>query len=272
MTSGLPLLAALGVLAVAAVPVSETAWAWIMRTRAARRSAATGSSAFGPPKIAARVCVGLSCACALAAAGALWLSRQHLETTSGVADPLPWGALWIYALVLVVEWRLVGTRDAGRRALTGMLLAGVGVLFLGIGLGAWTGTAASAQPACPPGMSAEVLYAWRLTAVAALGLVLVPLAGIVLGFNRAEAPPLSAAPASVAVAAWLEPALPALGWLPVSAGSGAALAALLVFALLVLGLACSRGSRATLGGLFVCFALGVGGSILLALQMEGCAE
>ena len=267
--SGLPLLAALGVLAAAATPACELVWASTLRIRAAGQSAATGSLAFGAPKVAARICLGLSCVFALVAAGALWLSRQDSETTFDVAQPLPWGALWVYAFVLLLEWRLVGTRDAGRRALAGLLLAGVGVLFLGIGLSAWTHTGASVEFACPVSIPAQDLDAWWVRAVAALGLVLVPLAGIALGFNRAESPPLSAAPASVAIAAWLEPALPALGWLPTTGGAGAALAVLLVVALVVLGLAGSRGSRATLGGLLACFALSVGGCILLGIQMEG---
>ncbi len=270
--SGLPLLAALGVLTAAATPACEMVWASTIRIRAACRSAATSSSTFEVPRAAARLCLGLSCVFALVSAGALWLSRQSPETTFDVAQPLPWGALWVYAFVLLLEWRLVGIRSAGRRALAGLLLAGVGVLFLGIGLGAWTSTVPSTELACPVSIPAQDLNAWWIRAVAALGLVLVPLAGIALGFNRAESPPLSAAPASVAVAAWLEPALPAFGWLPTTGAAGAALAALLVVALVVLGLAGARGSRATLGGLLACFALSVGGCILLGIHMEGRIE
>ena len=51
--------------------------------------------------------------------------------------PIAWGALWVHAGVLVVEWRLVGLPGAGRRAVVGLLVAGAGVLLLGAALGAW---------------------------------------------------------------------------------------------------------------------------------------
>lgn len=263
--SGLSLLAAFGVLATAATPVCEAVWASITRLRGAGWSAATSSSTLGVSRAAARVCLGLTCVSALAAAGALWLGRQDSGTSLHVTPPLPWGALWVYAFVLLVEWRLVGLRDAGRRVLAGLLLAGAGVLFLGIGLTAWTHGGAWAPAACPVGNPEQDLNGLWIRGVAALGLMLVPMAGIALGFNRAETPALSAAPASVAIAAWLEPALPALGWLPTTAGAGATLAVLFVVALIVLGLAGARGSRTTLGGLLACFALGVGGCILLGI-------
>lgn len=267
--SGLALFAALGVLAVAAIPVCATVWASTMRFRATGRLAATSPSLFWHSKAAVRLCLGLSCASALACASALWLSRQNSVAAFDVAQPMPWGVLWVYAFGLLLEWRLVGIRNAGRRALTGLLLAVVGVLFLGIGLGAWTGTVASTELACPVNIQAKDLNAWWIRSMAALGLVLVPLAGIALGLNRVEHPPLSAAPAGVAVAVWLEPALPALGWLPTTGTAGAALAVLLIVALVVLALTCARGLRATLGGLFACFALSVGGCIFLGIQMEG---
>ena len=267
--SGLPLLAALGVLAAAAIPACEWVWALTTRARAIDPTAAADSSVLGAPKVVMRTCLGLSCLFALTTVGAIWINRQGTETALDLAHPTPWGALWVYAFVLLLEWRLIGIRDAGRRALAGLLLAVVGVLFLGVGLGAWPIAVAATELTCPVGVSAEDLNALWGRAVAALGLVLVPLAGIALGLNRAEEPPLSAAPASVVAAAWLEPALPALGWLPTSGGTGAALAALLVGALFMLGLAGARGSRATLGGLPAYFALGIGGCIILGIQMDG---
>ena len=268
MISGLTLLAALGVLTAAATPIFGTVRAFVTRTEAVGKP--RGDSAVSRhPRIAARLGPGLSCLFALAALGALWLSRQGPENTADVPHPAPWGALWAYALVLLVEWRLVGLPDAGRRTLAGLLPAGVGVLFLGIGLTAWMSPDSAAGAACQITASANDMNAWVTKGVAALGLALVPLAGIALGVIRMAEPPLSTAAASVAVAVWLQPVLPALGWLPISIGAGAPLAVLLVAALSVLGLAACRGPRATVGGLLGYFGLSVGGCMLLGSLAEG---
>ena len=244
MNSGLTLLAALGVLAAAAIPVFGTVRTFVTRTEAVGKPRV--DPAFSRlPRIAARLGPRLSCLFALATSGALWLSRQGPENTAGVPHPAAWGALWAYALVLLVEWRLVGLPGAERRTLAGLLLAGAGVLFLGIGLTAWMSPDSAAGVACAVTASANDMGPVMTKVVAALGFALVPLAGIALGVIRMAEPPLSAAAASVAVAAWLQPALPALGWLPISIGTGAPLAVLLVAALSVLGLAACGGPRAT---------------------------
>ena len=268
MISGLTLLAALGVLAAAAAPACGTIRTFALRSEAVGKLP-VDSSASRAPSVAARLCLVLSCLFALAAYGTLWLSQGGPESPFEVPHPVAWGALWIHVLVLLVEWRRIGLPDAGRRTLAGLLLAGAGVLFLGLGLTAWTNTDASAGAACVVGPLANDTSAWVVRAAAGLGLALVPLAGIALGLNRAADPPLSAAAASVAIAAWLQPALPALGWLPASVGAGAALAGLLVAALMVLGVAASRGPRVTAGGVVGYFALTVGGCTILGILREG---
>ena len=65
------------------------------------------------------------------------------------------------------------------------------------------------------------------------------------------------------MAMWLQPLLPSLGWLPVSPGAGAPLAAVFVAALMLLGLMAARGPRATVAGIGLYFGLSVGGSHFL---------
>ena len=175
------------------------------------------------------------------------------------------GALWIYVLALLTEWRLVGLQDAGRRALVGLLLAVAGVLFLGIGLGAWASIDPSTVALCVDGAPAVDGNALPVRAVAALGLALVPLAGLALRFVSAADPPLSAAAASVAAAVWFQPVLPALGWLPLSFGGGAPLALLLTAALMLLTLVAGRGPASEAGGHLGYLVLCVGGCIMLGV-------
>ena len=175
------------------------------------------------------------------------------------------GALWIYVLALLAEWRLAGLQAAGRRTLAGLLPSAVGVLVLGIGLGAWASIDPSKVAACAAGAPAVDGNALTVRAVAALGLALVPLAGLALRLVSAADPPLSAAAASVVAAAWFQPVLPALGWLPLSFGGGAPLALLLAAALMLLSLVAGRGPVAEAGGYLGYLALCVGGCVVLGV-------
>ena len=253
MTSGVTLFAALGVLAGVATLACTAARVLVVQD---------GTTASGALRAAARLCLGLACLFALAAAGESWLSLQGQAHEVVAPRPSAWGALWVHALALLVEWRLFGLQGAGRRVLAGWLLAGTGVLFLGIALGAWAGFHPLPGSACPEGTPVIDATAPAVRGLAALGLALAPLAGIALRLGGPAAPPLSAAAASVAVAVWLQPLLPALAWLPTSLGGGAVLALLLVVGLTVLGLTASRGPGVTGAGLAVYFALGVGGCLV----------
>ena len=262
MISGATLFAALGVLSGAV-----TLACGMVRAYASRPAGVVAAPAETPAsralRVAARLGLGLSCLFALAAFGELWLSRQGGESAPVGSRPTPWGALWVHVLALVVEWRRVGLPGAGRRALAGLLVGAVGVLFLGIGLGAWASIGLSAGAACPDGTPAIDAAAPVIGALAALGLALVPLSGIALRLAEPAVPPLSAGPAGVAMAVWLQPALPALEWLPTSLGAGAALALLLAVALALFGIAASRGPGATAVGVLAYFALSVGGGIVI---------
>ena len=260
MTSSLALLAALGVSSAGAVAVCGLVPA--LSPPAEKRGR---PPVYLASRAAARLCLGLSLLFALAAASELWLSRQDPESAFDLLGPSPWGALWIYPIVLLAECRLAGLRGAGQRALAGLLLAGAGVLYLGIGLTAWTNMDSPVPATHLAWTSVSDMNALVVGAVAALGLVLVPLAGIAVGVARPAEPPLSTAVASVAFAAWLQPTLPALGWLPVSPGAGAALAALLVAALVPLAFAASRGPRAMTGGVLATFAVSIGGCTILGV-------
>ena len=257
MTSGVTLLAALGVLAGVATLACTAARVLVARD---------GSTAAGALRAAARLCLGLACLSALAAGGELWLSLQGQAREVVAPRPSAWGALWVHVLALLVEWRLFELPGAGRRVLAGWLLAGVGVLFLGVALGAWAGFHPLPGSACPEGAPVIDAAAPAVRGLAALGLALAPLAGIALRLGGPATPPLSAAAASVAAAIWLQPLLPALGWLPTSIGGGAVLALLLVAGMTALGLAASRGPGATGAGLAVYFALGVGGCLVLGIS------
>ena len=265
MISGATLFAALGILAGIAALACGTVRAFAVRFEGVG-TAPTDTPASGSLRAAARLCLGLSCLFALAAFGALWLGPEGRESALGLPRPSAWGALWVHVLALPVEWRLLGLPGAWRRALAGWLVAGVGVLFLGIGLGVWTGIDPHDRAACPDGTPAIDANALAVGAVAALGLALVPLSCLALRLARPAAPPLSAAGASVAAAVWLQPALPALGWLPTSLGGGAALALLLVAALTLPGFAASRGPGAAALGVSGYFALSVGGCLVLGIM------
>lgn len=255
MTSSLTLLAALGVSAAGAAAVC---------TLVPARSPPAGRGGTPRVGVAARICCGLSVLCALAAAGALWSGWEEPDSSSDPSGIPQWGALWVYAAAMLVECRFAGLRSAGRRALAGLLLGGSGVLFLGVGLTAWTNTE-SPPPAGHLGWtSLSDMNALGIGLAAAFGLALVPLAGIAVGGTRPGEPPLSAAAASAVFAAWLQPALPALGWLPVSPGAGAGLAAILAAALVPLAFAASGGRRAACGVLAT-LALSVGGCIVLGI-------
>ena len=101
--------------------------------------------------------------------------------------------------------------------------------------------------------------------VAGLGLALLPLAGFALQGTGPKVPPLTLAAASVVLATWLQPLLPALGWLPLSFGAGAPFALLLALALAILGLLAVRGPALAAVGVSVYFALSVGGCILMSV-------
>lgn len=268
MISSLAIVAALGVAAVAAALACGAVRTFTVRVGSDGTSR-IDSSASGPPRAVERLCLGLACLLAFAAVGQLWLSQQGAPSALDVPRPSAWGALWVHALVLIVECRYFGLPRAGRRAFAGLLVAGAGVLFLGIGLTAWTNIDTLTETTCLPGPSASAASAWVARGGAALGLALVPLAGIALRSAGLEGPPLSAATASVAVATWLQPALPGLGWLPTSIGAGAALAALLAVALIRLDRATSRGPKAAVGGLLVYFALSVVGCSILGIIVQG---
>ena len=263
--SGVALFAALGILAALATLACGTVRGLAGRLEGAGAAAVAPTSSDGL-RTAARLCLGLSCVFALAALGELWLDLQRQERAPDLPRPSAWGALWVYVLALLAEWRLFGLAGAGRRAVAGWLLAGAGVLFLGIGLDVWASFQLPADAACADGVLAIDVTQPAVRILAALGLALVPLSGIALRLAVPTAPPLSAAAASVSVAVWLQPVLPALGWLPLSFGAGAGLALLLVASLFILGCAAARGPRAVAGGLSAYAGLSIGGCIVLGMS------
>ena len=262
--SGVALFAALGILAALATLAFGTVRGLAGRLEGAGAAAVARPSSDGLRTVA-RLCLGLSCIFALAALGELWLNLQGQERPPDLPRSSAWGALWVYVLALLAEWRLFGLAGAGRRAVAGWLLAGAGVLFLGIGLDAWASFHLPADAACVDGVLSIDATAPAVTALAALGLTLVPLSGVALRLAVPAAPPLSAAAASVAVAVWLQPVLPALGWLPLSLGAGAVLALLFVVSLFILGRASAQGPWAAAGGLSAYVGLSVGGCIVLGM-------
>lgn len=264
MISGAVFFAVLGILAAVATLVLGTIRVSSARLEQVGTALVSGTRSEAL-RAAARLCLGLSCLFALAACGELWLSLQGQDSKLDASTPSAQGALWVYVLALLVEWRWFGLPSAGRRAVSGLLLAGVGVLFLGVGLASWSTLHQMTEIACAGGMPAIDPTAPEVNVVAALGLALVPLAGVTLRVINPAGLPLAAGAASVVVAIWLRPVLPSLGWLPLSLGAGAALAALLTLALLILGLAVERGARMTVGGLPAYFVLSVGGYLVLAL-------
>ena len=218
----------------------------------------------GALRTAAHLCLGFTCLFALFTCGELWLSLQGRGGEVGTSTLSAWGALWVYVVVLVLEFREVGLSGAGRRAFLGWLLAGVGVLFVGVGLDSWSSIHPTADAACADGAVMTDTKGMEL-GVAGLGLALVPLAGFALQGTVPKVPPLTLPAASVVLAAWMQPLLPALGWLPVSVGAGAAFALLLALALLVLGLLAVRGPVLAAAGVAAYFALSVGGCVLLSV-------
>ena len=221
----------------------------------------SGAAAAQSFRALAGLFLGLSFLFALLASAGIWLERSGFDGSSDRAYPSAWGALWVYALLLVLEWRTTGLYGVGRRILVGAFLAGMGVLALGIGFEVWLKILALPLPACEDG--SPTIQDAGIKAAAVLGLTLAPIAGPALRFvPLADLPPSTIA-ASVAFATWMQPALPALGWLPTSIGGGAPLALVLYAALWLLLRACARGGSANVVGLATYFALGVGGSVAL---------
>ena len=252
MIFGAPLFTALGVLAGAAMLTC--------RTLGLRQTGeTTASRAF---QTAANLCFALSGLFALAVFGALWLNRQEPQAALDMHQAPAWGALWIYVFALVAEWRQTGLRHAVQRAAGGLLAAVIGMLFLGVGLEVWASRAAPAG--CANGVLTIDMTAPTLAALAGFGLALVPMSGVALWRADPGSPPLSAAAASVVMAAWLQPVLPALGWLPVGLGNGAALALLLITTLTCFGVTASRRSGLAGLSLLIYLVLSAAGSMLLA--------
>ena len=262
MITAVTLFAVLGILFGIAALACGMVWAFVARIDGAGTTS-VDPKASGVWRAGVRLCLVLSCLCVLAAFGNAWVESQASESVSSTPMPASWGALWVYVFALLVEWSRSGLEAAGQRTLAGALLAGVGVLLVGMCLAAWMTMNPPPVPECTGGSLTIDTGASAARAVAALGLALVPLAGIALRLAKPAVPPLSAAAACVVMAMWLQPTLPALGWLPVSTGAGAPLAAVFVAALMLLGLMAARGPRATVAGIGLYFGLSVGGSHLL---------
>ena len=230
---------------------------------APRVGGSTLAAAKGPEgwRNLARLLLGLSFLLALLACGGLWLGQDEFEASIDTPYPSAWGALWVYAVLLAIEWRVAGLTSVGRRSLAGAYLGGMGVLALGVGFGVWLRLVSLPMPACEDGN--PTIVAFGMKAIAALALTLTPLAGPSLRRFPVTELPLSTVAAGVAIAAWMQPVLPALGWLPLSVGGGAPLALVLSAALLLLTFGAGRGGRATTLGLVAYFVLGTGGCLVL---------
>ncbi len=250
------------ILLAAAALACGMVWVLVARVDGAD-TASVDPQASGAWRTGTRLCLALSCLFVPAALGKSWVEPQSPENASYTPIPANWGALWIYALSLPVEWSRSGLEGAGRRTLTGGLLAGVGILLLGMCLTAWTTLNPAPVPECADESPMIDAGALAVRSVAALGLALIPLAGIALRLASPIVPPLSAAAAGVAMAMWLQPTLPPLGWLPTSMGAGAALAGVFVAALMLLGWMAARGPISTMVGVGLYFGLSVGGSHFL---------
>lgn len=205
--------------------------------------------------------LGLSFLLALLAGVGIWHERGGFEGASERTYPSAWGALWVYALLLLIEWRTTGLSGVGRRILVGAFLAGMGVLALGVGFEVWLEFLALPLPACEVG--SPVIKDDGLRSTAALGLTLALIAGPALRLLPLADLPLSTIAASVALATWMQPALPALGWLPTAIGAGAPLALLLFVGLWLLVRLCTWSGPAGVLGFAAYLALGVGGSAVL---------
>ncbi|MDE0206078.1 MAG: hypothetical protein OXP66_08620 [Candidatus Tectomicrobia bacterium] len=263
MISGLGLFAVLGVLAGVASLALRTLCDSAIAVEQ-RGTVLFGGVSSVALRTATHLCLGFTCLFALAAGGELWLRLQAHEGQAGIPASSAWGALWVYVIVLVLDFRGTGLSGAGRRAFCGWLLAAVGVLLVGAGLGSWSSISVTADPACADGVT--MIDATRIEVGAVgLGLALVPLAGVALQGTQFKTPPLPIAAASVVLAIWMQPMLPAMGWLPLSAGAGAVVALLLVLALAILGLLAVRGPALAAVGVPAYFALSVGGFILMSV-------
>ena len=227
--------------------------------------ASASDAAARPFRSLAGLFLGLSFLFALLACAGIWvergIKRGGFENSTERSYPSAWGVLWVYAFVLVTEWRTTGLSGVGRRILVGAYLGGMGVLALGIGFEVWLNLVSLPLPMCQDGSS--VIEGSVIKAAAALGLSLALIAGPALRFLPLADLPLSTTATSVAVATWMLPALPALGWLPTSVGGGAPLALVLFAALGILLRSCARDGRATVFGIAAYFVLGVGGCVAL---------
>ena len=260
MTFDTTLIAALSLTAgIAAIACgSVRGGAFVLQPHSVAEAADTVARTF---RSLAGVFLVLSLLLALIAGAGLWLERGGFGGSTDRAYPSAWGALWVYALSLVTEWRTMGLAGAGRRILIGVFLGGTGVLALGVGFEIWLKLVSLPLPDCEEG--GAVIEATGIEAAAALGLSLAVIAGPALRLLPLSAMPLSAMAASVAIATWMQPALPALAWLPTEAGGGAPLALALLAALWLLLRSCGRHGRATVLGSAAYFVVGAGGSVAL---------
>lgn len=232
--------------------------AFVLQEHSGAAAMDTAAGSFRPLAI---LFLGLSFLFALLACAGLWLERGGLEESTDRTYPSAWGVLWVYALLLVIEWRMAGLSGVGRRILVGAFLGGMGALALGIGFEVWLKLVSLPLPACEDGT--PVIEDAGIKAAAALGLSLVPIAGPALRLVLLVDLPLSTIAASVVVATWMQPALPALGWLPTLVGGGAPLALVLFAALWTLRRSYERGEPAMTLGIVAYFALAVGGCVAL---------
>lgn len=220
------------------------------------------------PRVTARLLIGLACLAAFGAFLGTWMEAMATADEGAVQVGPAWGALWVYVVAMLTEWRLLGLNAAAQRALGGAILATVGVLLLGLFLDLWTVLAPPAMLVCEEGELVLDVADPIVVGVAALGLSLVPLSGA--AFSRLHAGrggraiPLSTAAATVVVAIWLQPLLGRLGWLPFEVAAGAPLAFLLAGGLVPLGLAMPRGHTVTAIAAVAYLGLGVIGCLLLA--------
>ena len=263
MIPGATLLAGLGILAAVAALACGLASGFVAR----HVDPASDAHASGQSKVlpgTARLCLGICALFALVVGLQIWMNPQATECWPEVPRSSAWGALCVYLIALLVEWRILGLSGAARRTITGWLLAGVGALFAGIALDSWAGLHVAASVVCEDGVSAITATSVGEMAAAALALALVPLAGMALRLAGPSGVAPSSAAATVAMAVWLQPQLISLGWLPDLLGGGA-LALLLVAAVIVLGKWTQRGTGATLCGIAGYFTLSVGGGIVLGV-------
>ena len=209
----------------------------------------------------ARLLLALSCPLALLTCVELWLVQEGSEEFIDTPQPSAWGALWVCAALLAIEWRTVGLASVGWRMLSGVWLGGIGVLAFGVGFDLWLRLVSLPMPACIDGN--PTIEASGMKAIAAFAITLVPIAGPSLRRFPVTELPLSTVAAGVAIAVWMQPVLPALGWLPLSIGGGAPIALVLSAALLLLMRGAGRGRRETTLGLVAYFVFGVGGCLAL---------